>query len=511
MMTENSHTHQNNNTSPNVSICVVHSDDEIIVIDKPCDLRSVPGHANPPPCLSDINQSCSLGNADSSDNTVVDFFHENIGHDHYLSSALKSQRRTAQEAWVDAIKSYAPSSNGRKSNAPSGDCLLEELLQNLGTTADPSSVPRKLDTFIRYCNRNCRRLLPLLFVKESSTKQHSKNSDHSGSTKVDRHVSKKQKIGEKRIVVDRNILQSAYAILQQTQRPLMNLPKPTEDSESALGQLRLLGFGDFAHYNLCNPSSMPNSSKFHSDTKNAKNCHDGGNDLEQVNNKLHVVHRLDCQTSGVMVVARNPSSASFLCQAWRERDTVQKTYLAHVEKWPPYHEQGMREGKIDLPLAASRTERIKWEVRPLDDGGKASLTFWKVCKDHKTGKVFDNDNAEKTEGSAPTKIGDSPSITSGVTLELYPQTGRTHQLRIHCAEIGSGISGDSLYGDSPIDWCGNKDDNDLQWKQCVQGETEERTKEKSKPITLRLHAYELTFPHPKTGEKVTFVAPKSWN
>jgi len=291
----------------------------------------------------------------------------------------------------------------------------------------------------------------------------------------------------------------------------MNLPKPTEDSESALGQLRLLGFGDFAHYNLCNPSSMPNSSKFHSDTKNAKNCHDGGNDLEQVNNKLHVVHRLDCQTSGVMVVARNPSSASFLCQAWRERDTVQKTYLAHVEKWPPYHEQGMREGKIDLPLAASRTERIKWEVRPLDDGGKASLTFWKVCKDHKTGKVFDNDNAEKTEGSAPTKIGDSPSITSGVTLELYPQTGRTHQLRIHCAEIGSGISGDSLYGDSPIDWCGNKDDNDLQWKQCVQGETEERTKEKSKPITLRLHAYELTFPHPKTGEKVTFVAPKSWN
>ncbi len=294
MRTEISHANQNSIITAILSVRVIHSDDAIVVIDKPCDLRSVPGHANPPPSSLDKQKSDSFGSADDPDIASAGIFDENKGHD-YLPPPLQSQRRTAQEAWIDAIKSFTASINDHKSNAPSGDCLVEELLRNLGTTADPSSVPRKLDTFIRYCNRNCRRLFPSLFVREYSVEQNSGNSDNSGSTKVEGHISKKLKIKENRIDIERNVLKTAYVILQQTQRPLMNLAKPTEDWESALGQLRLLGFGDFAHYNLCDPSSTSNSPKSNSDIEKAKNCYGVGNVQEQVNNKLHVIHRLDCQ------------------------------------------------------------------------------------------------------------------------------------------------------------------------------------------------------------------------
>ena len=76
-------------------------------------------------------------------------------------------------------------------------------------------------------------------------------------------------------------------------------------------------------------------------------------------------------------------------------------------------------------------QETKWEVRELDFGGKPSMTKRKVCKD-----------AESTK--------------EGIVLELHPITDRTHQLRIHCQEIGSGIVGDSLYGDSPVPWDAGK-------------------------------------------------------
>jgi 23S rRNA-/tRNA-specific pseudouridylate synthase len=162
--------------------------------------------------------------------------------------------------------------------------------------------------------------------------------------------------------------------------------------------------------------------------------------------------------------------------------------LAYVRWWPPYHEQNLLEGSIDLPLAASRTERIKWEVRPVEDGGKASLTSWKVYESS-------GDSSKKESGSRHPEIDES-----GVTLELRPITGRTHQLRIHCAEVGSGIEGDSLYGDDPIQWIGDKPDKKQQSNEPGL----------SRPKTLQLHAHKLTFTHPKTGVEMTFTSPKPW-
>ena len=170
-----------------------------------------------------------------------------------------------------------------------------------------------------------------------------------------------------------------------------------------------------------------------------------------------------------MVVARRQSAASVLSAAWRERESVKKFYTANVLRWPPYHEDKQKEGVIDLALGPSLTERIKWVVRSAEKGGKESRTVWTIRRD----------------------LGPS----DGVELELQPITGRTHQLRIHCATVGSGIVGDSLYGDDPVKWLGEGDGGSTDAEQD----------------TLRLHADRLMIKHPKTGEDMVFESPKSWH
>jgi 23S rRNA-/tRNA-specific pseudouridylate synthase len=169
------------------------------------------------------------------------------------------------------------------------------------------------------------------------------------------------------------------------------------------------------------------------------------------------VHRLDCETSGVMVFARQASCASMLCQVWRERNQVSKTYVAKVYDWPPWTRDKQESGRIDFALTPS-DERLKWKVCA---DGKPSSTLW---------KVLDGSNKE-----------------SPILLELQPVTGRTHQLRIHCSTVGSGIVGDSLYG---------------------LGQAEPQRPETARRLCL--HAYKLCFPHPESKELVEFVAEWDW-
>ena len=396
----------NNNIPLHLQIRVIHADDDILVIDKPANLRSVPGHANSP-----------------TDTTI--------------KLKRPSDRLTAVEAWIEAIKSIPPDNNDSPRNES-----VKELLHNIRTANNLSSIPRKLEPFARHVFRNRKRLLP----------SHVDDDEPDSSTSEPPQKKKRkdgdlsQKAKQSSILPSlRNAADEAFSIIKKLHIPLMSLPTPTEDWESAQGQLRLRGYGDFANENNHN---LPAKSSCET-------------------SKLHVVHRLDCQTSGVMVFARNSEAASKLCKAWRERDAVQKTYLAHVACWPPYEEQKLEEGTIELPLAASRTERIKWEVRELNDGGKPSITKWKI-----------NKGAE-----------------DGVILELHPISGRTHQLRIHCAEVGSGITGDSLYGDSPVQWFKDPDQSGT---------------DASIPAILRLHAQMLSLRHPRSGDELTFKAPRLW-
>jgi tRNA pseudouridine32 synthase/23S rRNA pseudouridine746 synthase len=122
-----------------------------------------------------------------------------------------------------------------------------------------------------------------------------------------------------------------------------------------------------------------------------------------------IVHRLDRETSGCLVLGRHPRALARLSALFRERE-VDKVYWALVEGAPEQDE-----GEIALALAP-KDPRRGWRMQP-DPAGQPALTQWRV-------------------------LGRGPLTW----LELRPITGRTHQLRVHCAALGWPIVGDSLYG-----------------------------------------------------------------
>jgi 23S rRNA pseudouridine955/2504/2580 synthase len=155
-----------------------------------------------------------------------------------------------------------------------------------------------------------------------------------------------------------------------------------------------------------------------------------------------LVHRLDKETSGILVIARTASAAAFLTQAFREK-TTRKTYWAAVVGLP-----GLRQGRIHLPLAKV-PGRGGERVRPDTEEGRRAVTYYRVM--------------------------DSAG-TQACWLALMPVTGRTHQLRAHCAAIGTPILGDTKYGEAAAH---------------LAGVPESRR--------LHLHARSLSIPHPLGG------------
>jgi tRNA pseudouridine32 synthase/23S rRNA pseudouridine746 synthase len=128
-----------------------------------------------------------------------------------------------------------------------------------------------------------------------------------------------------------------------------------------------------------------------------------------------LAHRLDRDTSGCLVLGRHRKALAELGKLFRN-GTVGKTYWAVVEDGPEADE-----GQIDMPLGRL-DDKIGWWMKH-DPEGQPSLTNWKVM-----GRVS------------------SPTLT---WLALEPLTGRTHQLRVHCAEMGWPVLGDGIYGNAP--------------------------------------------------------------
>jgi len=124
------------------------------------------------------------------------------------------------------------------------------------------------------------------------------------------------------------------------------------------------------------------------------------------------VHRLDRDTSGCLLLARTTKAHVRFQQAF-EAGTVEKRYLAVLSGIPVD-----REGRIDLPLIKRSTQADGWRMEP-DTKGKAAVTNWRLV-DTSNGRAL---------------------------IELTPETGRTHQLRVHAASgIGIAIAGDPVYG-----------------------------------------------------------------
>ena len=165
--------------------------------------------------------------------------------------------------------------------------------------------------------------------------------------------------------------------------------------------------------------------------------------VQQSYPEARTVHRLDMSTSGLMLLARGIEVQRRLGWAFEQR-TVHKRYEAVV-----HGSLAAGSGSIALPLAADWPNRPRQKVDT--DHGKPSLTHWQVLQRDDVGRR--------------------------TRLQLEPVTGRTHQLRVHLMAIGHPVVGDDLYG--------------------TDAGAEAR---------LLLHACELRFDHPATGDACHFIS-----
>ncbi len=180
---------------------------------------------------------------------------------------------------------------------------------------------------------------------------------------------------------------------------------------------------------------------------------------------LQIAHRIDRETSGVLLVARTLSAASWLKRAFARR-AVDKSYLALVKGQPP------DEGVIDQPIKLLDTPSHVM-MGPAADGLKAVTRFRVVQR-----------------------------FAAHALCAAHPETGRQHQIRVHLAVIGHPIVGDKLYG------AGER----FFMRACDEESAAGRLSDEL--IALldglprhALHAHRLTFPHPRTREPMTVESP----
>jgi len=170
-----------------------------------------------------------------------------------------------------------------------------------------------------------------------------------------------------------------------------------------------------------------------------------------------LAHRLDKDTSGCLVLGRHRKALAHLGLLFKH-GKVGKTYWAIVEGGPD-----IDEGTIDLPLGRLDETR-GWWMKP-DPRGLPSVTTWKVLGrassltsadlPHNSAPNFSSPPCDEGEAAVRTPKGvavSSPHSRGGgemTWLALTPVTGRTHQLRVHCAASGWSIVGDNIYGTAP--------------------------------------------------------------
>ena len=174
--------------------------------------------------------------------------------------------------------------------------------------------------------------------------------------------------------------------------------------------------------------------------------------LEKDGERPRLVHRLDKDTGGLMLVAKTRQAAHRLGEAFKNHD-VDKTYWSLVAGVPR-----PQEGTINLPIAKKMTrvgEGEEERVVPVDgEDAKKAITDYQIMEEAGTVSF----------------------------LAMRPVTGRTHQLRVHAAAIGCPVIGDGKYGG---------------------------VASRLEGVSPKLHLFcqSMTFPHPKTGRKMTLMAP----
>jgi 23S rRNA pseudouridine1911/1915/1917 synthase len=174
--------------------------------------------------------------------------------------------------------------------------------------------------------------------------------------------------------------------------------------------------------------------------------------LEGIGGKIRpgIVHRLDKDTSGILVVAKTAAAQAHLSAQFKDR-TLQKTYLALV-----LGRMKTSSGVIDLPIGRHLVDRKKMSVQ--SKRNRDARTLWRVKE------LFD----------------------AASFLEIEIKTGRTHQIRVHCASMQHPVIGDVVYGYR----------NSIHLPDVLKTVTRQM-----------LHAWRMAFTHPATGEKIDLESP----
>jgi len=176
--------------------------------------------------------------------------------------------------------------------------------------------------------------------------------------------------------------------------------------------------------------------------------------IQNLKSRIGIVHRLDKDTSGLIVVAKSEEIHEKLSEQFRERK-VFKSYIALV-----HGELEENAGEIDAPLAREKHNRTKMSVRA---HGRNALSIWKVKK----------------------------RFEKFTLLAVEIKTGRTHQIRVHLAHLNHPIVGDETYNAGR-----DKTVFDLKIRKAIQDLGR-----------FFLHAEKLSFTHPATNERLSFTAP----
>lgn len=185
--------------------------------------------------------------------------------------------------------------------------------------------------------------------------------------------------------------------------------------------------------------------------------------------KPGIVHRIDKNTSGVIIAAKTAGAHAALTKQFQDR-TVEKEYLAIVEGEMPFEEDWIDKDMDRHPRDFERMAVVKKGT------GKSAQTFYQV-QERFLGYTF---------------------------VLAAPKTGRTHQIRVHLSSVGHPCCADEVYGRSRAVMLA-----DLAGEDAV----DERVPDPGVPVLGRhaLHAYRIRFQHPGTGEKVQYQAPLAYD